>query len=63
MPDFVPFLNGLWLPLPDLVKTHTRDVLENMVTVDESMLEELEQGLIIKGGGGFDASGRHSAFR
>ena len=31
---------------------------------DESVLKEIEEdGLVVKGGGGFDASGRHSTFR
>ena len=44
-------------------KIHTKDLLENMVMVDDSMLSEIEQGITIKGGGGYDASGRHCAFR
>ena len=71
VPDFIkaPFEpdgaieNGLWLPLPDLIKIHTKDLLENMVVVDDSMLSEIEKGITIKGGGGYDASGRHCAFR
>ena len=63
--DFEPMLDGLWYPLPKLVKRHTTDILEDMVQFeDESVLKEIEEdGIIVKGGGGFDVSGRHSTFR
>ena len=42
--------------------------MENMVSeiddYDSPLLEKIVQdGIIVKGGGGFDASGRHSTFR
>ena len=56
VPDFekAPFepdgaiQNGLWLPLPDLIKIHTKDLMENMVMVDNSLLLEFEQVLLLR---------------
>ena len=71
VPDFDPLtgcLSGLWCPLPKLLSKHTTDIMENMINeIDDSdsvLLNELvEDGITIKAGGGFDASGRHSTWR
>ena len=68
VPKFEPALKGLWCPLAKLLTKHTTDLMENMITEiddnDSPMLETLAQDeIIVKGGGGFDASGRHSTFR
>ena len=44
----------------------TSELLENMVETEdhETLMDEIiEDGITVKGGGGFDASGRHAIFR
>ena len=66
VPKVDPILKGLWWPLPKLVAQQTSELLENMVQTEdnEALVEEIVQdGIVVKGGGGFDASGRHAIFR
>ena len=66
VPKFQPVLKGLWWSLPELVKQQTSELIENLCETEdkEALLEEItEDGIIMKGGGGFDASGRHNIFR
>ena len=66
VPTVDPSLNGLWWPLPKILTRNTADTIENMLENDDTdaLLDEIAQdGIIVKGGGGFDASGRHSTFR
>lgn len=66
VPTFDQTLGGLWWPLPKSLPLQTADLIENMIEVDnsETMLDDIAQdGIIVKCGGGFDASGRHSTFR
>ena len=67
-PSCIKVLGGLWWPLPDLVTRQTKDLLEYMVPEiddkDSPLLKEIvRDGITVKGGGGFDASGRHSTWR
>ena len=60
--------NGIWWPLPQLATRQTTDLLEYMVPeiadADSPLLDELvKDGIIVKGGSGFDASGRNKSFR
>ena len=61
-------LTGLWCPLPRLLEKHTTDLMENSINgIDDSDSPLLDQivndGITIRAGGGFDASGRHSTWR
>ena len=65
IPKYEPTINdGLWLPLPTLVKVHAQSTIEELCNISEDQLDHIsEHGLNLVGDGGADGSGQHSQFR
>ena len=65
MPEFEPTVSkGLWCPLKVLIQKYTKSLFENLIHIDNQLLDEIKQhGILLDGGGGGDASGRHKICR
>ena len=65
MPKFEPTVSkGLWCPLKVLIPKYTKSLFENLIHIDNQLLDEIKQhGILLEGGGGGDASGRHKICR
>ena len=65
MPKFEKTVSkGLWCPLKVLIPKYTKSLFENLIHIDNQLLDEIKQhGILLEGGGGGDASGRHKICR